>query len=97
MFFHGGELSLAQAGGGPGLVRQVQPGRYHEMSKKVFPARLIQGGAAPKRTFFSYRKRTLRRLTMAGTDGDEGPILIILSGMVQKSIAPDNLSIIISI
>ena len=48
MFFHGGELSLAQAGGGPGLVRQVQPGRDHEIGQKVSPARLIKGGAAPK-------------------------------------------------
>ena len=45
MFIHDSELSLAQAGGGPDLVGQVQPGRDHEICQKVFPARLIKGGA----------------------------------------------------
>jgi hypothetical protein len=48
MFIHGGELSLAQTGGGPDLVRQAQPGRNYEICQKVSPARLIKGSAAPE-------------------------------------------------
>jgi hypothetical protein len=71
MFFHGGELSLAQAGGGPDLVRQVQPGRDHEMGQKVSPAMLIKGGAAPV-NFSWYRQRIPKKLRLVRTGSVDG-------------------------
>jgi hypothetical protein len=47
MFIHGGELSLAQAGGGPGLVRQVQPECDHEMHQKKYPGQVDKERRGP--------------------------------------------------
>ena len=47
MLIHGGELSLAQAGVGPGSVRQVQPGRDYEICQKAFTFHDSGGGLAP--------------------------------------------------
>ena len=51
MFIHGGELSLAQTGGGHDLIRRAQPGRDDEIGQKISPATPIKGSAAPSPTF----------------------------------------------
>jgi hypothetical protein len=98
MLFHGGELSLAQAGGGPGLVRQVQPECDHEVHQQKYSRQIDKGRRGLEAHLLlisSYRRLGIKKMIRTGVDDDSR--LFILTGEAEKCIAQINISIIISI
>jgi hypothetical protein len=72
----------------------MQPGREHNPGQKGSPARLIESSPS-SHLFLISAYNTPGRRKMISITGDDDPIRFILSGLMQISIAPNNLCIII--
>ena len=70
MFIHGGELSLALAGGGPDLVWRMQPKRDQEICLRVF--------------FTAYRSVLFGGLSLIKT-GDTGTDFFLFFQQMRKN------------